>query len=312
MAAGLVVTSPLVAHAETSTECAAGTDTASINRLISNQLADLRRVRHNQGDRSARWAKCVDGARRVSCSCTRRPPLVADIVYGAAVESDASFSYLFGWSYDQFNLPDPTSPRPSQMFVARVPIGRFDQQPTYWNGVDRVATRAAAVASSTTPHGASNPMQPRLIDGMWVSVVKDGEWNGNVVRVDVATAPQGPWTTVQSVAVPTRTLGFVPATPPIRAIDTRESVPLRSGHVLRVALAGIVPADARTAVIDLAAVEPAGPGFLTAWSCDEAMPPTSNLNYLAGATRATHAAVTLAADASICMYSMTTTTCSST
>ena len=34
------------------------------------------------------------------------------------------------------------------------------------------------------------------------------------------------------------------------------------------------------------------------------MPPTSNLNYVAGATRATHAVVTLAADDSICVLSM--------
>jgi hypothetical protein len=34
------------------------------------------------------------------------------------------------------------------------------------------------------------------------------------------------------------------------------------------------------------------------------MPPTSNLNYVAGATRATHAVVTLASDASICVFSL--------
>ncbi len=487
VAVGLALTSPGVAHAEISTECTSGTDTASLNRLVANQLADLvgfdttrvialpdgRNVwtvqdaflaptpgahpsslrpptgfAHNAlivqqgtcfttvhgpitpgshcsvadasyvgGDLTAtcsRWYWPMSGgldhlgrlvvffvemlnesgsgaapsAHPVATWVARfnsatfdilsfapAPASAADIVYGAAVESDASFTYLFGWSYDQFNLPDPTSPPPSQMFVGRVPLGRFDVQPTYWNGVDWVANRAAAVPISISPDGGANPMQPRLIDGMWVSVVKSGDWNGNAVRVDVAPAAQGPWTTVQTVTIPSRTLdnrtntyaahllpwrsptgnlvvalsnnawqmdplaldnptlyqprffelaapvdlpapqfsattdplGFVPASPPIRAIDTRDTMRLAAGHVLRVALGGLVPADARAAVIDLAAVDPAGAGFLTAWSCDEAMPPTSNLNYVTRGTRATHAVVTLAGDASICVFSMTAT-----
>ena len=184
-------------------------------------------------------------------------------------------------------------------------------------------------------------MQPRLIDGKWISVVKPDDWNGSTVEVDVADAPQGPWTTLQTVTVPTRTLdgrtntygaqlmpwraangnlivaisnnawqmeplafdnptlyqprlfelapppglsttkiaatteplGFVPADPPIRAIDTRNGVhDWSAGHVLRVGLAGRGRTGARAAVIDLAAVDPAATGYLTAWSCDEPMP----------------------------------------
>ncbi len=320
----------------------------------------------------AMWVARLDVATFDLVSFAQAPAAAGDIAYGAAVESDGSFSYLFGWSYDQFDLPDPTSPPPSQLFVARVPMGRFDQRPTYWNGANWVANRAAAVAISTDPSGATNPMQPRLIDGMWISVVKANDWLGTTVRVDTAPAAQGPWTTVQTVTVPTRTvdgrtntysahlmpwrsdtgnlvvaisnnawqmdplaldnptlyqprlfelaappglsspklaaatepLGFVPTSPPIRAIDTRLTARLAGAHVLRVDLAGIVPDAARAAVIDLAAVDPANNGYLTAWSCDEPMPPTSNLNYLAGVTRATHAVVALAADDSICVYSM--------
>src|SRR4026207_813140 len=40
VAMGLAWTSPRTVNADTSTECAAGTDTASLNRLIANQLAD--------------------------------------------------------------------------------------------------------------------------------------------------------------------------------------------------------------------------------------------------------------------------------
>jgi hypothetical protein len=318
------------------------------------------------------WVARLDAATFDVLSFAPAPASAGDVIYGYAIGSDSSFSYLFGWSYDQFNLPDPTSPPPSHLFVARVPVGQFDQQPSYWNGDAWVGERAAAVAIHSAPIGEANPMQPRLIDGMWVSVVKAGDWSGTTVRVDAAPAAQGPWTTLQTVTVPTRTLngqtntysahlmpwrsttgnlvvalssnawqmdplafdaptlyqprlfevaapsslpapqlgasteplGFVPNIPPIRAIDTRNSTRLAGGRILRVSLAGMVAGDARAAVIDLAAVNPTGAGYLTAWSCDEAMPPTSNLNYLRGATRASHALVTLAADASICVFTM--------
>ena len=111
------------------------------------------------------WLARFDAATFDVLSFAPAPASSATVVYGVAVESDDSFSYLFGWSYDQFNLPDPTSPPPSQMFVARVPAKRFDLQPKYWNGIDWVASRAAAVPISTDLSGASNPMQPRLLEG---------------------------------------------------------------------------------------------------------------------------------------------------
>jgi hypothetical protein len=57
-------------------------------------------------------------------------------------------------------------------------------------------------------------------------------------------------------------------------------------------------------VIDLAAVNPVADGFLTAWDCDQPMPATSNVNFAGGETRAAHSVVTLAADQSICVYTM--------
>ena len=267
------------------------------------------------------------------------PASSANVVYGAAVETDDSFSYLFGWSYDQFNLPDPTSPPPSQMFVARVPAGRFDQQPQVLERHRLVCKPGyARCRSAPISAGPANPMQPRLLDGTWISAVKVDDWNGSTVRVDVAPAPEGPWThgadgdrsepnarrahqhvrrAPDAVAVATgnlvvalsnnawqmdplaldnptiyqprlfelaapssmpapqlsattEPLGFVPTSPPIRAIDTARHDSGRPGQVLRVSLAGIVADGARAAVIDLAAVDPSGSGFLTAWSCDEA------------------------------------------
>src|SRR3954447_16591642 len=41
LATGVAVTSPRVVHAEGSTQCAAGTDTAALNNFITNEVADL-------------------------------------------------------------------------------------------------------------------------------------------------------------------------------------------------------------------------------------------------------------------------------
>ena len=133
------------------------------------------------------------------------PDAGSDIAFGHWVESDDSFSYLFGWSRDQFNLPDLSSPPPSQVFLARVAKGRFDTTPQYWDGTTWTNDRAAAAPIADTP-GRANAMQPRRFGSTWVSVVKLDEGAGGTVRVSVAPQPQGPWTTTQEVAVPTRTL----------------------------------------------------------------------------------------------------------
>ena len=62
-----------------------------------------------------------------------------------------------------------------------------------------------AVAINDDPGGGANPMQPRRLDGMWVSVVKVDDWLGNEIRVQIAGQPQGPWVTTQEIIAPTRT-----------------------------------------------------------------------------------------------------------
>lgn len=128
------------------------------------------------------------------------------LLYGWSVENDTDHTYLFGHSYDQFNLPDRTSPRPNRTFVARLPRGRFDLMPEYWNGTTWVADRSAAQPIQVGPDRQTYSMQPRLIDGVWVSVTKPGDWFGTDVVLDTAPAPQGPWTRVRTMALPSKTL----------------------------------------------------------------------------------------------------------
>ncbi|MEP1125722.1 MAG: DUF4185 domain-containing protein [Ilumatobacter sp.] len=122
-----------------------------------------------------------------------------DPIYGFAVASDDHHSYLFG-NTNMLNLAreggffnGPHSA--TKMYLARVPRGQLDQAPEYWNG-----TGWADDASSSVPISnrffAENTMQPRYLDGRWVSVVQQDGFYSREVLLDVAEHPWGPWTTV--------------------------------------------------------------------------------------------------------------------
>jgi hypothetical protein len=67
---------------------------------------------------------------------------------------------------------------------------------------------------------------------------------------------------------------------PHRATDTRESNPIGAGRSIVVDLTGQIPATASAAVLNIAATETAGPGYLTVWADGEVRPnPAANLNY---------------------------------
>jgi hypothetical protein len=157
------------------------------------------------------WLATYDAATLTRSSFVRAPGSVhtgtkPSPLYGYAVASDDTYSYLFGNTYQQ-NLTleggfwdGPHSA--TDMWLARVPKGRLDAQPRYWNGTRWVqdATKATPIDSR---YWTENPMQPRYLGGQWVAVTKENGFWGDDVAVDVATAPWGPWTTVQQVAVET-------------------------------------------------------------------------------------------------------------
>jgi hypothetical protein len=122
-------------------------------------------------------------------------------MYGYAVSSDASYSYLFGNTFEQnmvreggfWNGPHSAT----QMFLARVPRGVLSGRPEYRTADGWSPNRDDAVPISERFY-AENPMQPRLLDGQWVAATKvDGYWGEDLV-IDVAPDPWGPWTTVDA------------------------------------------------------------------------------------------------------------------
>lgn len=70
-----------------------------------------------------------------------------------------------------------------------------------------------------------------------------------------------------------------------------------------------IAADASAAYLNVTAVLPEAPGFLTVWPCDEPRPDTSNVNYAAGEVRPNSvlSKVSLDNEGQICVYSLATT-----
>jgi hypothetical protein len=108
---------------------------------------------------------------------------------------------------------------------------------------------------------------------------------------------------------------FTPSTP-FRLIDTRErsrpelqagtaGQPVQAGQVLVIPIAGArgVPSGAKAVSVNLTVVNASQAGFLTAYPCG-ARPTTSTANYTAGDAVSNGAQLPLAADGTLCIYSM--------
>lgn len=88
-------------------------------------------------------------------------------------------------------------------------------------------------------------------------------------------------------------LVFVPVTP-CRVTDTRggssvgpRNTPVGVDEQYEIQITGqngncTIPGDAAAVVLNVTAVSPSGPGFLTVWPADAALPNASNLNYVGG------------------------------
>jgi len=117
-------------------------------------------------------------------------------IYGYAVDSDGSWTYLFGNTFEQnltreggfWNVPHSGS----KIWLARVPRFQFDARPDY-RTADGWSSHPEDAAPIVDRFNIENPMQPRLIDGQWVSATAiDGYWGTNFL-IDVAEHPWGPW-----------------------------------------------------------------------------------------------------------------------
>lgn len=97
---------------------------------------------------------------------------------------------------------------------------------------------------------------------------------------------------------------------PVRVFDTRtDGSRLADGATATLGITGRTDvADAATAAVyNVTAVNPAGPGFVTAYPCDASRPTTSVLNYEARPATAGAAITRLSAGGTLCLYSLRST-----
>jgi hypothetical protein len=154
-------------------------------------------VRHSLGV----WLGVYDATTLDRLSFEPAPDPNPEPMYGAAVVDDpqAGFTYLFGNTLNRdLTLVGGYENGPHSATVntlARVPLGDYHAIPQYCDGNGWVDDRNAAAAINRGGW-VEWMMQPRLIDGRWLSVTKvDGWWQSGLV-VQSAEQPWGPWTTV--------------------------------------------------------------------------------------------------------------------
>lgn len=302
-------------------------------------------------------------------------------LYGWSVVSTDQWSYLYSHCYRQFvtaaaDISQFDASCMDDTYLARVPRGRFDQVPTYWNGIgwDTSATAAKPVQS----RGVANPMSVQWLGDVFVSVTKENEWWGGRLIIDRAPAPQGPWTTVTSRSViedmkcstcgnygaflmpyldgrgklvvalssgsdfelwrsnaslyrptfhtfdvPSAPTGSVAATTrpfvvgssraglvavdPVRLVDTRRTDaafgPLTPGTPAVLDLRPLMPPGTTAVALNLTTDRSAQDGWVRAYPCSGAEPPTSNVNPATGQV-VTNAAIVPVGDGRICFASL--------
>lgn len=109
--------------------------------------------------------------------------------------------------------------------------------------------------------------------------------------------------------------GFVGLTP-ARLLDSRQGFATADGndagagrvqpgdtYALDVTGRVGIPADASVVNVNIVAVQPSGPGFLTVWPCSESRPLAAAVNYTTGVTIANQVSVTIGTEGKICIYS---------
>ncbi|MEK7424878.1 MAG: hypothetical protein AAB131_13690 [Actinomycetota bacterium] len=125
-------------------------------------------------------------------------------LYGWSVVSTDRYSYLYSHCYRQYtnavgSIGQFDASCMPHTYLARVPRGHFDAPPEYWTGAGWSTSGAAATA--VVSRNVANPMSVQWFGDTFVSVTKQNEWWGSVITIDRAAAAQGPWQTVQTIAV---------------------------------------------------------------------------------------------------------------
>ena len=146
---------------------------------------------------TAVWRAVIRPSDLAVLSFTPAPDAGALPLYGFTVVSDDEWSYLYGNCYRQFTTPGflgwfDTACN-TDVTVARVPHGHFEQVPSYWNGSTWGPNRAGATVVHHDGELA-NPLQvERWTKTRYVAVALLDDWFGRSVQLYEAHSPTGPF-----------------------------------------------------------------------------------------------------------------------
>jgi hypothetical protein len=158
----------------------------------------------------ATWLVTIDGI-DLGVLGARPAPDASAALYGWSVVPGDGWTYLYAHCYRQFGYDAmPFTDPPvyvhdfgcsADVTVARVPRGRHDTVPQYWDGDGWVDRAADAVPVIPREGRAINPTQVAVLDGRFIAVTKVDDWLGDTILLDTAPAAEGPWRTYAAVQV---------------------------------------------------------------------------------------------------------------
>ncbi len=127
-------------------------------------------------------------------------------LYGFSVTSDRYWTYLYSQCHQQWGYPTWFGFGACGEYVrlARVPLGRLLDKPTYWNGKTWTSdpTKASAIVTRRQTADYVNPAQVIWDGSSFRMVIKTGDWWGRKVMFFRGPTAHGPWTQTAIIPAP--------------------------------------------------------------------------------------------------------------
>ncbi len=203
---------------------------------------------------------------------------------------------------------------PGSSILATVPTAAAPSNPYATLSGTSMATPYAAAAAALVLAAAPGTTPAQLREALTstadpTAASPGTDWCTGAGLVDPAAAIAARLGTSPPAPAPEPTPSFAPITPS-RVADSRTGAGslgrVNGGTVTAVTVAGRngVPADATAVAVNLTAIGVRSRGWLTAWPCGEARPPTSSVNFEPG-TPTPNAAFVALGTGQVCLYAST-------
>ncbi len=288
----------------------------------------------------ATWVAVFDPSSDTVVEELRPPDSSADL-YGWSITSDATWTYLYAHCYRQFGFDDYAFVQAfdrscsTEITVARVPRGRLFEPLRYWDGRSWQADPDRAVPIIETIDRRINANQFEWTGARFVSVNKEGDWWGDTILLAESTSPTGPFSVYGQLPAPVKCAEcnsfFATLIPAVAAGRVDNSLVISLAHnrwdgvitslyrptFHHVPAPIFLPArstlelqfeeEPSVVAINVAAVDPLEPGFVTVYPCASGLPLASNVNHVNAPVVANLVLARPDEDGRVCLYSLSPT-----